>query len=240
MYDSRYGRNVATLAVTRSTKVSSAGSSMHGAPLSEREERRQDFERLLEHKSREGGFFALTVTPAKASEAADWLAATYDLEIVSVDAVFIDVLRERANAAGVDWTLLLDTDAPDAPAAATRNMSHFMRGEQVVDEVYDRITQAGDRVLLVDPGLLGHWNELAGTMDIIERLRDRTRDHGPSVAWILVPVDAARGGQRPKLDGVAVPVDPGDFTRIPAELIGEGVVREPKQEVGQQTLEVST
>ncbi|MFB6350536.1 MAG: hypothetical protein ABEN55_17560, partial [Bradymonadaceae bacterium] len=151
-----------------------------------------------------------------------------DLTLVSVDTIFAKVLRERSEEAGVDWQLLLEADAPDAPEQARRNFVHFLKGEEVIDRVYDQIVDAGDRLLLTDAGLLGHLNDLIGTMRIIERLRDRTRTEGPSLVWLLAPSKSAREMARPTLDGQAVAVDDGDYGRVPSLLLGEDWKRQTK------------
>jgi hypothetical protein len=139
--------------------------------------------------------------------------------VVSVDSIFAKVLRERSEKAGVDWQLLLEADAPDAPEPARRNFVHFLKGEDVIDRIYDRISDANDRLLLTDAGLLGHWDDLIGSMRVIERLRDRTRTAGPSLVWLLAPSQSAKETARPKLDGKAVAVDDGDYARVPSLLL---------------------
>ena len=216
---SRHRSRSGRLAITRSTRGSWPSSGHTARPVPEQQARFDEFHSLVDFKSRDGGFFTLTVEPRMAADAATQLAADLDLEILSIDAVVVDVLKERADARNVVWDMLLEADAPEAPAGARQNMMRFLKGEDLVDRVYRRICDAGDRLLLTDPGLLGRWDDMAQTMDVLQRLRGRNNDGGPSICWLVVPASSAQTQSRPRIAGVAVPVDKGDYTRIPAALI---------------------
>ena len=63
---------------------------------------------------------------------------------------------------------------------------------------------------------------MADTMDVIQRLRDRTRKDGPSLVWLLVPWSSSKGRARPRIADIAVPVDRQDFDRVPVKLVRDG------------------
>ena len=218
-YVSKYGP--ADLGVTRATASSFGGTHQSNLPVTDEEARYVELRSSLDFKRRDGGFFAMTVQPRFADAAARRLAAVFELQHLSIDRVVIDVLRERADARDVSWDLLLKTDSPDAPAGARQTMMRFLKGEEIADRVYQRICQASDRLLLTDPGLLGRWNGMADTMSVVDRLHSRNRSDGPSLIWLLVPQSDASGRARPRIAGAAVPVDSGDYLRLPSAIVDE-------------------
>ena len=209
--------------LTRGTASGSVTTSERELTTAQRKSRVEECQEQLERKSADRGFFALTVAPKRATQAAAKLADDYDLEPVSLDRVFLETLRDATDQLGIDWNFFLEIDNPDNATANDRNrLANLLRNgfgdvPPIVDQVTDRLHEMGDRLLLTDPGLLGRWQELGGTMHILESLRDRTRSDGPELVWLLIPADKQK--DRPTINSIAVPVDKGDWLRIPQDAI---------------------
>ncbi|GEM_PF-3087430 len=202
-------------AMTRTSAVSSGTYHSRLTPA-DRDDRCREFTHQASIRARQDDFFVVTVSKTYARRAEEWLAAEYDLEVCSVDDVVLDILRERTNKQSIDWSFFLSVDAPDADDGDRNTLGIFLR-QQVIEALEERLMDQGERVLYTNLGLLGRWNELANTMKIVERLRSRTRDEGPELAWLLIPSD--RQQKLPTIADVAVPVDRGDFKRFPRDLV---------------------
>jgi len=91
--------------------------------------------------------------------------------------------------------------------------------DSVAWRVRERIlARETDRLLRIDNGLLGRWDELlrwsvnGGHMQIVHALHDRTRDIGPSVIWMLTAAEPEP--KMPRLGARPVPVDEADYFHL--------------------------
>ncbi|MFU8804128.1 MAG: protein kinase domain-containing protein, partial [Bradymonadaceae bacterium] len=173
------------------------------------------FEDRLTYKTKNGGFLTLMVHPGYALKAPQRLAAAYDLQLVSIEDVFLRHMLESAEAKKIPWTTLLNADAPNAADLDLRNFGHFLR-HFVLGKVREELLGLKGRVLLIHPGLLARWHDVAGTMSLLDDLRDTlTSGTGADLVWLLVAADAQRS--KPHVDGGAVPVtDDSEYIRIPS------------------------
>ncbi len=180
----------------------------------------QRFEDRLDYRSRNGGFLALMVSPAHANKAPKKLANDYNLEIISIEAVFIKHLKAQTALKKASWNIVLAADAPDASDRDRINFGRLL-SQAVFPIVRDDILARRGRILLTDPGLLARWNDQAGTMSLLDSLRDALinntidSNNRAELVWLLVTADGQR--KRPHIDGAAVPIiDDSEYVRIPS------------------------
>jgi hypothetical protein len=165
----------------------------------------RQFEERLERGIKESSFLTLLVHPKYYQRAMRELSARFPVRLIDLEGLFIDVLREVADKAGVKWELVLQTDA-------SRNTGDWNKLTLLVGRTMPIIEQAlasaDQTLLIVYPGLLERYDQ----MTLLERLRDKIgRSGGLRGLWVLVP-----GDQQALIDGKAVPIiGAGQKARIP-------------------------
>jgi serine/threonine protein kinase len=169
----------------------------------------RQFQARLQHGFDQGGFLALTVPTRHLLRAEKELLGHFDLERRSLEAALVQAMKDEAQRASADWTVVRRADA--APRDSS-DWSHLMRlVRRSVAAVERELLEASGRLLLVHPGLLGRYDQV----ESLGRLREALQHPGSVHAlWVLVPSDGP--GDLPTLDGQAVPVfAPGQWARIP-------------------------
>lgn len=195
------------------------------------------FEDRLARAAREGAFLVLSVDPRYLLRAEREIQR-FGIRLLSLEAELLADLRGEAEAAGVDWPVVLAADTAAAGTEDHRNLRMLAR--RAVARLETRLTENdanADRTLvLTRPGLLRRFDDVG----LIERLRDRvgvragasaasesevsddpnrarnrdTNGSGLFGLWLLVP--SSDQSARPLLDGAAVPViTAAQWVRIP-------------------------
>jgi serine/threonine protein kinase len=169
------------------------------------------FEERLNRSVDDGAFLALIVAPKNYQVAIRELTHRYDLDLVDVEGIFIDALREVAGKSGVDWNLVLKTDARVGGKDWDKLMLLVGRAMPLVEErILQRQTSSpqmtndkrqtinNKSLLLIYPGLLARYEQ----MPLLQRLRERVGIAGgiPGL-WLLIP-----GSEAAMIDGKAIPV----------------------------------
>jgi serine/threonine protein kinase len=177
-------------------------------PITPEEADARQFEEKLRRSLKEGAFLTLLVPPRAYEQARQELERRFPLQVIDGDRVIIDALREVADKAHVDWSLVLRTDA--TPHNGDWNKLMLLIG-RAMPRVEETLTAEDSTVLLVHPGLLARYDRL----DLLERLRDRVgRAGGPQGLWLLLPQ------QQPLIDGKTVPLlSPAQRVHIPESWI---------------------
>ncbi|SEA51026.1 BREX system serine/threonine kinase PglW [Nitrosospira multiformis] len=154
----------------------------------------------------QGGMLVLTVHPRIAHRAEAELLYRFGnpatsamaLKRVNFDALLLAALRDRAQAARVDWNVVLQADA------AARDSRHWINLQRLVQRAVPALRAAlltnPSPILLVCAGLLARY-ELMSLVTELEGHAGRP-GHTPS-AWVLLP--SSHQGL-PVIDGVAVPL----------------------------------
>ncbi len=165
----------------------------------------RQFEERLQRGLKDGSFLALLVHPKQYQQAASELCRRFPVELVDFEGLFIDALRQVADAAKVDWQLILKTDAQPGQGDWDKLMLLTGRAMPLVEQ---QLATADKPMLMVYAGLLARYNQ----MPLLERLRDQIgRQDGIPGLWLLLP-----GDQQALMDGKAVPIiGPGQKARIP-------------------------
>ena len=112
-----------------------------------------------------------------------------------MEGVFLDALQAVAGKAGVNWDLVLKTDA--TPQAGDWDKLMILVG-RAMPAVEERLLAAERTMLLIYPGLLARYDQ----MDLLSRLSQKVgrRDGIPGL-WLLLP-----GDHQALIDGKAVPL----------------------------------
>jgi serine/threonine protein kinase/predicted transcriptional regulator len=172
------------------------------------------FEDRLRRADREGAFLALLVAEKSLIAAEEKLARRFPVERISLEALWIEAMRELAAANGVDWEVVLRSDAQPAGHPDAQNLSRFV--VRALETVEARLAASPRTLLLTRPGLLARY----GQMGFLERLRERVT-HRPAPGtrglhgvWLVLASDGSSPG--PQVDGAAVSVlTPGQWAEIP-------------------------
>ena len=165
----------------------------------------RQFEERLQRAIKEGSFLSLLINPKFYDLARDELCRRFPVQLVDFEGLFLDALMAVAGKAGVNWDLVLKTDA--APRAGDWDKLMILVG-RVMSIVEERLLQADCTMLVIYAGLLARYDQ----MDLLTRLSQKVgrRDGIPGL-WLLLP-----GEQQALIDGKAVPLlGPGQRTRIP-------------------------
>jgi serine/threonine protein kinase/predicted XRE-type DNA-binding protein len=165
----------------------------------------RQFEERLQRAIKEGAFLALLVNPKYYERARSELCRRFPLELIDFEGLFLDSLLAVTTQAGVQWDLVLKTDA--APQRGDWDKLMMLIG-RAMPAIEQRLLNAAKTMLVIYPGPLARYEQ----MDLLARLSQKVgRSDGIPGLWLLLP-----GDQQALLDGKPVPlIGPGQRTRIP-------------------------
>jgi len=223
----RYVSNIREISTASEPSIRSPtapGLSPAGEVTPEEADARQ-FEERLQRAITEGSFLSLLVRKKDYDLARQEICRRFPVELVDMEGVFLDALQAVAGKAGVDWEVVLKTDATPKGADWDRLMLLVNRAMPVVEE---RLLAAERTMLMIYPGLLARYDQ----MDLLSRLSQKVgrRDGIPGL-WLLLP-----GDHQALIDGKAVPLlGPGQRACIPESWVqnvhrghGEGLAQRRK------------
>jgi hypothetical protein len=169
----------------------------------------RQFEERLQRAIKEGVFFSLLVDPKHYDYVRDEICRRFPVELVDMEGLFLDAVQAVAGKAGVNWDLVLKTDATPQAGDWANLMMFVGRAMPAVEE---RVLAGGQTVLGIYPGLLARYDQ----MDLLGRLSQKVgRDDGIPGLWLLLP-----GDHQALIDGKAVPLlGPGQRARVPESWI---------------------
>ncbi|MFJ8488799.1 BREX system serine/threonine kinase PglW [Streptomyces sp. NPDC094038] len=159
---------------------------------------------------RRGGFVALTVKGTALPGVAERLAERFEVVPVSLDGLFLDVLRGLAAEQGVPWQALLRADASltDSGTIGTGLASYTRAAsERVVARAAELAERAGPRtVLLAHESTLMARYWTSGGREALVALQEAARlpSSAPHGLWLLVPMEDPEVS--PTLDGRTVDI----------------------------------
>ncbi len=165
----------------------------------------RQFEERLQLAIKEGSFLSLLVNPKFYDRAREEICRRFPVQLVDFEGLFLDALMAVAGKAGVNWDLVLKTDATPQAGDWDKLMLLVGRAMPVVEE---RLLKAESTMLVIYAGLLARYDQ----MDLLTRLSQKVgRSDGIPGLWLLLP-----GDQQALIDGRAVPLlSPGQRARIP-------------------------
>jgi len=165
----------------------------------------RQFEERLQRAAKEGAFLCLVVAPRYHDRARAEICRRFPVELIDLEGVFLDALQAVAGKAGIDWELVLKTDATPNRGDWDKLMILVARAMPLVEE---RLLKAERTIVLIYPGLLARYDQ----MDLLSRVAEKIgRDDGIPGLWLLLP-----GSTQAIIDGKAVPLlGPGQRALIP-------------------------
>lgn len=169
----------------------------------------RQFEERLERGIKEGSFLALIVNPKCYQRAVSELQNRFSIEVVDIEGLIVDTLRDVASKANAKWEALVNADAKPGSEPWKKFMVLVNRAMPIVEQ---QLSSSSKTLLLIYPGLLARYDQ----MPMLERLREKVgRKDGVAGVWMLIP-----GDTQAMLDGKAIPIiSPGQKTRIPDQWI---------------------
>jgi serine/threonine protein kinase len=169
----------------------------------------RQFEERLERGIKEGSFLALIVNPKCYQRAVSELQNRFSIEVVDIEGLIVDTLRDVASKANAKWDALVNADAKPGSEPWKKFMVLVNRAMPIVEK---QLSTSSKTLLLIYPGLLARYDQ----MPMLERLREKVgRKDGVAGVWMLIP-----GDTQAMLDGKAIPIiSPGQKTRIPDQWI---------------------
>jgi hypothetical protein len=169
----------------------------------------RQFEDRLERGIKEGSFLALIANPKYYQQAISELRNRFPVEVVNIENIVIDSLKDVATKANAKWEAIVNADAKPGSEAWKKFMVLVNRAMPIVEK---QLSSSGKTLLLIYPGLLARYDQ----MPMLERLREKVgRKDGVAGVWMLIP-----GDTQAMLDGKAIPIiSPGQKTRIPDQWI---------------------
>jgi hypothetical protein len=194
-----------------SSSISRLPTATHGTPreLTPEEADARQFEERLQRGIKEGAFLVLLVNPKHYQQTYRELQERFPVKLVDFEGLFLESLRQVADKAGVNWDLVLQTDAMPHQGDWDKLMLLVGRAMPIVEA---QLAQLDQTVVLIYGGLLARYDQMA----MLERLRDRLGRDGLPGLWLLLP-----GDQQAVIDGKAVPLlSPGQRSRVPESWIG--------------------
>ena len=169
----------------------------------------RQFEERLERGIKEGSFLALIVNPKCYQRAVSEFQNRFSIEVVDIEGLIVDTLRDVASKANAKWEALVNADAKPGSEPWKKFMVLVNRAMPIVEK---QLSSSSKTLLLIYPGLLARYDQ----MPMLERLREKVgRKDGVAGVWMLIP-----GDTQAMLDGKAIPIiSPGQKTRIPDQWI---------------------
>lgn len=194
--------------------VSSTGSYVSQTPrpvASEEALAAADFEQRLRRAADAGAFLILLTLPRRVAAVQDKLLHGFDLCHRSFDRLLLDALHTTAQAAKVDWQVVLAADAAEPTSRDGQNLRRLV--SRALPTLEQDLLATEGTVLLSEPGLLGRYDLLPW----LEAWRDRLARPEPGRAlrglWLLAPSDEQQ--DVPRLHGRPVPVvGPSEWTWV--------------------------
>ena len=183
-----------------------------GSVLSDEGAEARLFDDRLRRSIKDGAFLAVLARPKHYERACSALARRFPVEMVDLEGLILDALREAGEKARVRWDLVIRTDATPHQGDWSKLMLLVGRAMSRVEQ---DLVSRGKPLLLIYPGLLARYDR----MDLLERIRDGVgRPGGVPAAWVLVP-DA----QSAQVDGKVIPLlSHGQQARIPEGWLHDG------------------
>ena len=155
-------------------------------------------EEKIAHAAHTGAFLALTVEPRRAGDAEAELLRRFPRDVVSLERLMLRAMRAEATARRVLWPKALAADAASHDSADFKNLLRL--AARAAPRVRDEVLVLRTPALLTRPGLLARYD----LIDVLDGLAQASGiAGGPPSLWLLVPQS---GPDRPKIDGVVLPV----------------------------------
>ncbi|MFJ3665536.1 BREX system serine/threonine kinase PglW [Streptomyces sp. NPDC090106] len=178
--------------------------------LAEGRDPRELLSARLTEARRRGGFLALTLKGDDLPGVAGLLAERYDIAALSLNSLFLDVLRELAQEQSVRWQALLKADAKyTATGVLGAALASYTRlaAERMEQRIVDIAEASGPRTVLLlhEAGLLARYWE-AGGRELLASLQQSARrpSDTPHGLWLLLPMEDPQA--TPSMDGRTVEV----------------------------------
>lgn len=154
-----------------------------------------EFESRLDRSVKDGAFLALVVAKKHYQLEISELGRRYDLDVIHLEGVFIDALRDVAIIAKVDRDLVFRTNTTAGEGDWNKLL---MLVGRAMPAVKARLTQSDRTIPMIYTELLARYDQ----MPLLQRLRDRVGVPGdiPDL-WLLIPGDTAA-----VIDEKAIPV----------------------------------
>ncbi len=166
-------------------------------------------------------FLALTVRPRQWQQAKEKLCREYPLKHISFDELLLRHLHQHCQSMpkSPDWNVVLKADAAEPNSKNWQNLQRLV--QRVLPFMADEIKNAGQPVLLTEPGLIARY-ELVNTWlsDLRQHLMNATEVHG---LIMLIAADAQSASA--VIDGITVPTGAGstEFARISSVWLENGI-----------------
>ena len=163
---------------------------------------RDDTGEALRASLRSRSALVLTCPPHRLTVVPALLSDQFGVQVVDVTARLIQAMRQRAQTAGVDWSLVLRADA--APTGSTDRANLQRLVADATEHVWPDLLAEPSPLLLTDVAPLARYGQMARVADLLDTASVR-----PAARWLLVPKRA--GTAAPSLDGAALPVASGTW-----------------------------
>ena len=180
-----------------------------GEPVSPEAEAALALEERLSRAVQERRFLILTVARRYLLRAEAEIVRRFPVLRTSLEALLIQEMKASAAALGAKWEVVVKADAAAPESSYWRRLQTLVR--QAMPAVERTLFTADKPVLLVYPGLLARYNQLA----LFEKLREACARPADAPGFIiLMPADEQR--HMPVLDGKPIPVIlASEWARIP-------------------------
>lgn len=165
-----------------------------------------------------GGFLALTVDARRLHAAARRVAEITHGQVLDLDAVLVAAMRRHADAAGANWTKLVEADA--APHDSRPRTMLLRLVTEAAPDVEAQLTQTDGVAVGVSVGLLARYDRL----DLLERLAHQLAWRGSDtpLRGLVLLVPGTDPHARPIIDGRAIPVmNANQWAHIPSTWLTE-------------------
>lgn len=139
----------------------------------------------------------LTASPPRLPEVPSELATRYGVLVVDLTAALITAMRERAETAHVDWTLVLRADAAAPGSGDRRNLERLVA--DATERFWPRLLSDPSPLLLTECAPLARYGQMARVAALLDTATPR-----PAARWVLVAKRA--GAAAPTLDGAPIPL----------------------------------
>ena len=148
----------------------------------------------------------VTATPAQLPATARRLADRYGVERIDVTSELIRAMQRRADAAGVDWAVVLRADAAAADSVDRANLHRLV--SDAMDTFWPGLVADDRPLLLTELTPLARYGQLPRIAELLDTATAR-----PAARWLLVGKRA--DAKAPTLDGAAVPTASGTWVSVP-------------------------
>jgi len=162
----------------------------------------------LKYAAAQGAYLAISAPPGCEAKARIELEERFPLQSCDLDGLFLNSMRQQAETAGADWSVVLRADGASHDSDDWKNLQMLV--DRCLPEICGHLRSPDQTKLIYHPGLLARYDRMATLGEMADEVGRRNGVFG---LWVLIP--ANEQSARPTLNHKAIPMsNPAQYVRL--------------------------